>query len=188
MLSTSISPCMPLVTFKLLPQCWNSEGVNMSRWVHVCIPQEELLGAQVVSSTNSTPTGFCSQKLYGLIFLVLEPWARGPGCGAGTPCSWDILPEFLSTTCGCGTSLFCICSPPTSLDGCGFFNSLVVKLPLKSVSDGSEWWFFYILVVILTWMCEEVSHVCLCYHLFQNSSYVFDFKFQLFVADILKRD
>ena len=30
--------------------------------------------------------------------------------------------------------------PPTSLDGCGFFNNnvVVVRLPFNSISDGSE--------------------------------------------------
>ena len=44
---------------------------------------EELLGAPEISSTDSIPTGFCSQKLWGLIFLALEPWAGGPGVGMG---------------------------------------------------------------------------------------------------------
>ena len=79
----------------------------------------------------------------------------GTWCGAGTPQSWDIPPEFLSTIRGWGTSLFCVCAPPTSLDGCGFFNSVVVTLPLSSISDSFERWFFYILVVILIRLCEE---------------------------------
>ena len=41
--------------------------------------QQEVLGAPAVSSTDLIPTGFCSQKLWGLIFLALEPWAAGPG-------------------------------------------------------------------------------------------------------------
>ena len=28
---TSVSPCVPLVPFKLLPQCWSPEGVSQSR-------------------------------------------------------------------------------------------------------------------------------------------------------------
>ena len=56
---------------------------------------------------------------------------------------WDsplpsILPEFLPITYGYGTSPFHIFAPPTSLDGCGFFNSEVVELPLNGISDGSE--------------------------------------------------
>ena len=64
---------------------------------------------------------------------------------------------------------FHIFVPSTSLDGCGFFNSVVVRLPFNSISDGTEWWWFYILVVILMWLCKEVSHVCLLCHLDQKS-------------------
>ena len=46
-----------------------------------------------------------------------------------------------------------------------FFNSIVVGFPFSSISDGSEWWLFYSLVVILIWLCEEASHVCLRHHL-----------------------
>ena len=46
-----------------------------------------------------------------------------------------------------------------SLDGCGFFNSIVIRLPFNPISDGTEWWLFWILVVILMWLCEEVSHI-----------------------------
>ena len=50
-------------------------------------------------------------------------------------------------------------------DGCGIFNSVVLRLPFNLISDGSECWFFYILVVILMRLCKEVSHDCLCQHL-----------------------
>ena len=30
---TSVPPCMPLVPLKLLPQCWSSEGVSLSKSV-----------------------------------------------------------------------------------------------------------------------------------------------------------
>ena len=59
----------------------------------------------------------------------------------------------------------CPPSSPTILDRCGFFNSVVVRLSFNSTSDGSEWWLFYNLVVILMWLCKEASHVYLCCHL-----------------------
>ena len=73
---------------------------------------------------------------YG-IFLALAPWAGGLGVGPG-PYSQDIPPEFLATTHGCGASPFHICAPPTSLHGCGFFNSVVVRLPFNSIFDDSK--------------------------------------------------
>ena len=94
----------------------------------------------------------------------------GSWCGAGTRHSWEMPPKFLSTSCGCGTSLFGICPPPTSLDGCGFFNSViffnsvVVRFLFNLISVVSEQWLFYILVIIFL-LCKEVSHVCLYRHL-----------------------
>ena len=69
--------------------------------------------------------------------LGTETLDWGAWCEAGTLCSQDIPPEFLFTTCECGTSLFCICVPPTSLDECGLFNFIVVRLPFNLISDSS---------------------------------------------------
>ena len=43
-----------------------------------------------VSSAAPTPTGFYVQKLWGFIFLVLEPWAVWPGLGLGS-----LAPDFI---------------------------------------------------------------------------------------------
>ena len=86
----------------------------------------------------------------------------GPGVGLGLSCSWLSPPRFLYTTCGYVTSQFCISAP---LDGCCFFDSVIFRLPFNSISDGSVWWLFYILVVILMWVCEEANCVYLCHHL-----------------------
>ena len=74
----------------------------------------------------------------GVIFLALEPWSGGPDVELGFLALEISTPKFLSTTHGYGTSPFCISTLPTSLDGCGFFNSVVVRLPFNSISDGSE--------------------------------------------------
>ena len=110
---------------------------------------------------------------------VMETYLPGTGtlgsgcwCGAGTPRSQDIPPEFLSTTHGCRTSPFHNSAPPTSLNECDFFNFVVVRLPFNPISDSSKWWLFYISVVNLMWLCKEVSHVYLCLHLDENT-YIF---------------
>ena len=89
----------------------------------------------------------------------------GTWCGAGTPGSQDIPPEFLSTTNRCELSPLHVSTPLTSLDECGFFNSVVVRVLFNLVSDGSKRWLFYILVVVLIWLCKEASCVYLCCHL-----------------------
>ena len=119
----SFSPHMFLVPFELLPQCWSWDEVSPSKFL-----------CSLVFTARS----------YGLIFSALEPWASRPGVG------WDpgssgglMLPEypawFLSTTCGCGTSLFCVsvtcslylCQTAMSNQArCGFFYiTLVLGLP-----------------------------------------------------------
>ena len=109
------------------------------------------------------PHWFLYPKVVGTYLSGTGTLVWGSWCGAGTPHSQDIPPKFLSTTRGCGTSPFWVYAPPTSLDGCGLFNSVVVKrLLCNSIADGSElWWLFY-LVVMLMWLYEEGSHVCLC--------------------------
>ena len=110
--------------------------------------QPEIVGTYVPG------TGILGWGAWWRGYLVWEAWY-----GVSIPHSWVIPLEFLSTICGSGTSPFCISAPPTSLDGCGFFNSVVVWLPFYLISDGSEWWLLYILVLILMWLCKEVSCV-----------------------------
>ena len=56
---------------------------------------------------------------------------------------------------------FCISTEMDLVDRCGFFSSVVVRLPFNSISDGSGKWLFSSLVVILMRLCEEVSRVSL---------------------------
>ena len=90
--------------------------------------------------------------------------ARGPGVGVGllTPeiSLQNFYPPHLDEGPACSTSapllpvwmevflLFCSCQTSFNL-----------------ISDISERWLFCILVVLLVWLCEEVSHVCLCRYL-----------------------
>ena len=83
---TSVSPCMPLV-----PEPKESE----SEYVSPCMGSlRGTAWGSRVSSTNSIPTGFCSQKLWGPIFLALGPWAGGPGVGLGLLAPGISLPNF----------------------------------------------------------------------------------------------
>ena len=67
--------------FKLLPQCWSSEGVSF------CIPCVGSFRGTAWDSRSLfhqfNSHWFCSQKLWGLILLALEPWAGRPGVGLG---------------------------------------------------------------------------------------------------------
>ena len=82
MLDTLVPPYMPLVPFKVLPQCWSPEEVSLSKSFCRTL-QEEMPENPAVSSTDPTPTVF-SAKVYGdFIFLTLEPWAMWFGVGLG---------------------------------------------------------------------------------------------------------
>ena len=81
---------IPLVPFKVLPQCWSLEGVKLSKSMCGAL-QEEMPENPMISSTIPTHTGFYSQKLWGFIFLALEPWLGGLLWG------WDpLLPRYPS--------------------------------------------------------------------------------------------
>ena len=124
-------------------------------------------------------TALCSRSFFHWLnpHCFLQPevvetslwhWNMGLGswCGAGIPCSWDIPLKFLSTSHGCRNSPFHTCTLPTSMDEYVYFlNFIVVRLPFNSISDGSESWPFYILVVILMWLSKDSRNICLHCHL-----------------------
>ena len=60
----------------------------------------------------------------------------GPGVGLGLFTPEIALPNFYPR--GCGARAFCVCAPPTSHDTCGFFYSIVVRLPFNTISDVPE--------------------------------------------------
>ena len=61
-----------------------------------------------------------------------------------------------------------ISAPPTSLDECVFFNSLVVELPYSSIF--CQFWLFLAFKLLWSffWLCEEAQCVYLCLHLGQK--------------------
>ena len=57
-----------------------------------------------------------------------------------------------------------ISSPPTGLDKCFFFISLVVRLPYSSIF--CQFWLFFVFKLLLSFcLCEEAQCVYLCLHL-----------------------
>ena len=111
----------------------------------------------------------------------------GAWCGAGTPHSREffITPQNFYLPHMKWSSPFHVCAPPTHLDGCGFFISIVVRLPCSSISDYPKLKLFYILVVIFMGLCKEVSHVCLCCRLdWKSSEENFNEKVALIVSEL----
>ena len=132
-----LPPCMPLMPFKLLPQCWSSEGVSLSK--SMCgIFMRNCLGLQKFLLLTQSLLIFAARRYGDLSSWHWNPGLGGPGVGLGLLCSRDIHPKFFFTIHVCGTIPFPVSTPPTSLDGCSFFNSVVVGLPFNLISDGSK--------------------------------------------------
>ena len=63
-----------------------------------------------------------------------------------------------------------VSAPPTGLDECVFFNSLVVGLPYSLIF--CQFWLFFVFKLLLSffWLCEEAQCVYLCLHLGRKSA------------------
>ena len=62
-----------------------------------------------------------------------------------------------------------ISAPPTSLDKCFFFNSLVVRLPYSSISVSSGCFLFLNILLSFFWLCEGATCIYLCLPVGQKS-------------------
>ena len=128
---TSVPFRMPLVPFKLLHQCWSSEGVILSKSVRGFFKRNRLELLKFLLLTQS-PLVFAARSFGDLSSC---PWNPGQG---GLVWGWDALllryPSkiFIHYTWVWDQPIH-VSSPPTSLDGCGFFNSVVVRLPFNSI-------------------------------------------------------
>ena len=100
---TSVLPHMSLVPFKLLPQCWSSEWVSLSKSIHVWSLLEELPGTpEALPLDQSQSPLIFTARSYG----DFSSWHLGPGWGWNHCSPTDISLQIVSTTCGCGTSPF----------------------------------------------------------------------------------
>ena len=143
--------------------CWFPGGwvciYSRTQWVS-SMNSPVRLGVSLTAT--STPTGVFSQRFWGFISLH---WSPGLHSLSGTP----LVPPCLSAL-GCGTDCSTshqlagpgppataspwvlsarlpISIPPTSLDECFFFNSLVVGLLYSSIF--CQFWFFVFKFVLL---------------------------------------
>ena len=113
------------------------------------------------------PHWFLQPEVIGTCLLVLEPWAEEPGVGLGYPSQIFIHHTWVWDQLG-------PCLHPSYQSRWMWFNSVVVRFLFNSIYDGSKLWLFYILLVILMWLCKEASHVCLHCHLDQKSVFYFE--------------
>ena len=127
----------------------------------------------VSPTASSTPTGVFSQR-----FEALFPLTGTLGCAVSLAPQL-ILPVYLHVNvrlpCLPATTLLQVLStrlpvsaPPTGLDECFFFISLVVGLPYSLIF--CQFWLFFVFKLLLSffWLCKEAQCVSLCLHLGQK--------------------
>ena len=102
----------------------------------------------------STPTG-----VFSLWFETLFPRTGALGCVVSPhvcqlrPCHTSSPPQLP------------ISAPPTRLNECFFFYSLVVRLPYSLIF--CQFWLFFVFKLLLSffWLCKDAQCVYLCLHL-----------------------
>ena len=111
-----------------------------------------------VFSCSFTPTGFYRGFE---AFPVLEPWAVRslslPSCSFQFIClqkSDDLVLQLLPC-CASSPPQLPVSAPPTSLNECFSFNSLVVRLPYSSIFW--QFWYFLFLNLLSFWLCEKAK-------------------------------
>ena len=97
-----------------------------------------------------------------LFFLVYLHTNVGPSCPPVAGLPWILSIQLP------------VSAPPTGLDECFFFNSLVVGLPYSSIF-WQFWLFCFVLFLDLLlsffWLCKDAQCVYLCFHLCQKSQF-----------------
>ena len=162
MSDTSVPPHTPLVPFKSLPLCWNLERVSLHK--SMCgFFERKCLRIQHFLPLTQSPLVFAARSYGDLSSCHWNPGLRGLVWG------WEtLLLRYLSWMFIYHMWVWdqpILCLRLYYLSGWMWFNSTVVRLPFSLISDGSDWWLLYSLVVILMWLCKEVGHVYLCLHL-----------------------
>ena len=139
----------------------------------------------VSSAATSTPTGVFNQR-----FEALFPRAGALGCvvcfapplflpvylcvnvGPRVLLAAALPPRWVCQPLRCRNSSpprLPISAPPTGLDECFFFISLVVRLPYSSIF--CQFWLFFVFKLLLSFfcLCKEAQCVYLCFHLGQKT-------------------
>ena len=155
MSDNSIPFRMSLVPFKMLPQCWSSEGVSLSKYMHGPFRRDSLGLHKPSVSFSLNPHLFLQPKVMETSLpsngLGGPEWGWNPALFRGTSAAEISFPIFTCHMWVWDQIILYLC--PSCQSWCGFFfNSLVAGLPLSQISGGSEWWLFCSLVVILIWL------------------------------------
>ena len=124
-------------------------------------------------SHHLNPHWFLEPEVLRLYFLALESWVAWyvllPRCSSQFIHAqmWDHSVCWLCQPPPCGESSpprLPNSAPPTGLDECFFFNSLVVRLPY-SLIFWQFWLVLFLNLLSFLWLCKEAQCIYLCLHL-----------------------
>ena len=166
--------------------CWFLSGWACSRsWPLWVSPTNSPVRLGVSPAAASTPMGVFNQRFEAFfpwagvlgcvvcfaplpllpIYLCMNVGLQGASCSLACPIHSTICHVSGSGCCNaCPLLWLPICTPPTGLDECFFFLSLVVGLLCGSVFC-QFWLFFVFILFFFFWLCKEVQCVYLCLHL-----------------------
>ena len=159
-LSAGFQSLLSLPTRKLGPSGADSQ---VGGFVYILGPrgsvQQTLLWCWSLSH-HSNPHIFLQSEVLGLYFPTLEPWITWsvllPSCSSQFIHTqmWDRLVLQPPPCRASSPPQLPISTPPTSLDECFFFNSLVVRFPYSSIFW--QFWLFFVFkfIVVLLWVVQ----------------------------------
>ena len=180
-LSAGFQSLIPLPTIKL---GLSGAASRVGRFVYILgpSPTSSPVRLGVSPAATSTPTGVFDQWFEALFphtgTLDCEVCQPGPPAAVSlvscsfahpTPQSATSLGPLAAALEHFLSAQLPVSDPPTSLDECFFFISLVVRLPYSSIF--CEFWLFFVFKLLLSffWLCEEAQCVYLCLHLGRKS-------------------
>ena len=129
----------------------------------------------VYRCANVGPQDLPATTLWGLLAAAWPAPFHNP-----PPCWVFQLPPCLKSS----PPRLPVSAPPTGLDECFFFISMVVGLPYSSIFW--QFWLFFVFKLLLSffWLCEEAQCVYLCLYLGRKPLFILSFM-SLVLGDIL---
>ena len=153
-----VSPTNSSVRLGVSPAAASTPTGVFNQWFEALLPHAGTLGCAV-----------CFTPLpYLLVYLYMNVGARGLLAAAWPAPFHNLPPRWVRQLLPCHKSSppqLPISTPPTGLDECFFFISLVVRLPYSSIF--CQFWLVFVfkLLLFFFWLCEEAQCVYLCLHL-----------------------
>ena len=140
-----VSPTNSPVRLGVSPPDASTPTGVFSQWFEALFPHAGTLG---LSPDPPACASLPAATLSTLLYNPPPPWV----CQL-PPCSESSLPRLP------------VSIPPSGLDECFFFISLVVGLPYSLIF--CQFWLFFVFKLLLSffWLCEEAQCVYLCLHL-----------------------